>query len=162
LEAYLDIETTGLSREYSEITVIGLLVTGHRSRRFVQLIENEISEEKLFDALDGVSLLHSFNGHRFDLPFIRYKLGINLRDHFDCCDLMETCHRCNLRGGLKLVEQTLRIPRKSHGINGFEAVRLWWRYKNDYDEDALKTLLEYNREDVINLELLKHKLATYT
>jgi len=35
---------------------------------------------------------------------------------------------------------------------------LWWRYRNDYDEDALATLLEYNKEDVINLKVLKERL----
>jgi len=40
----------------------------------------------------------------------------------------------------------------------YEAVRLWWRYVNDYDEDALNTLLEYNKEDVVNLKSLKEIL----
>ena len=43
-------------------------------------------------------------------------------------------------------------------VNGYEAVRLWWRYVNDYDEDALNTLLEYNKEDVLNLKVLKERL----
>ena len=29
---------------------------------------------------------------------------------------------------------------------------------NDYSEDALSTLLEYNKEDVVNLKVLKEKL----
>jgi DNA invertase Pin-like site-specific DNA recombinase len=41
---------------------------------------------------------------------------------------------------------------------GYEAVKLWWRYANDFDEDALVTLLEYNREDVVNLKTLKERL----
>jgi len=36
---------------------------------------------------------------------------------------------------------------------------LWWRYVNDYDMEALDMLLQYNREDVINLKALKDKLA---
>ena len=159
MDAYLDIETTGLSYEYSEITVIGILVAGHKYRRFVQLVEGDISEVNLWNILEGAARLHSFNGHRFDLPFIHRKLGINLRHYFDCHDLMDTCHHCNLRGGLKIVEQKLQIPRRMNEINGLDAVRLWWRYKNDYDEQALKLLLDYNREDVINLEILKRRLA---
>ena len=64
----------------------------------------------------------------------------------------------NLYGGFKSVERQLGIDRKLKEINGYEAVKLWWRYVNDYDEDALKTLLEYNREDVINLKTLKEML----
>jgi len=52
----------------------------------------------------------------------------------------------------------LSIPRKLTEVNGYEAVRLWWRYVNDYDEDALSTLLEYNKEDVLNLKTLRERL----
>jgi uncharacterized protein YprB with RNaseH-like and TPR domain len=38
------------------------------------------------------------------------------------------------------------------------AVKLWWQYVNDDDERALSTLLEYNREDVVNLHELRLKL----
>jgi len=40
-------------------------------------------------------------------------------------------------------------------------VILWWRYVNDYDEEALATLLEYNKEDVINLKTLKERLLEF-
>jgi len=56
------------------------------------------------------------------------------------------------------VERQLGIPRRLTEVDGYQAVRLWWRYVNDYDEDALSTLLEYNREDVVNLKTLKEKL----
>ena len=62
-------------------------------------------------------------------------------------------------GGLKEVERKLGINRKLTEVNGYEAVRLWWRYVNDYDEDALATLLEYNKEDVLNLKLLRERLS---
>ncbi|MEE8414618.1 MAG: ribonuclease H-like domain-containing protein, partial [Dehalococcoidales bacterium] len=52
----------------------------------------------------------------------------------------------------------LGIERKLTEVDGLEAVRLWWRYVNDYDDIALATLLEYNREDVVNLRTLKDKL----
>ena len=39
------------------------------------------------------------------------------------------------------------------------AVRLWWRYVDYGDQDALRILLDYNKEDVINLKVLKDKLA---
>jgi len=47
-------------------------------------------------------------------------------------------------------------------IYGLDAVRLWWRYVNDYDEHALKTLCEYNREDVTNLKVVKEKVLKNT
>ena len=60
--------------------------------------------------------------------------------------------------GFKGVEKQLGINRELTDVNGYEAVRLWWRYVNDYDQMALTTLLAYNREDVINLKTLKDML----
>lgn len=71
---------------------------------------------------------------------------------------MYHCWRANLYGGLKCVERLLGIPRRLTGVDGYEAVRLWWRYVNDYDQEALGTLLEYNKEDVVNLKELKERL----
>jgi uncharacterized protein YprB with RNaseH-like and TPR domain len=52
----------------------------------------------------------------------------------------------------------LDIGRESVGIDGLEAVRLWWRYVETFDLDALNVLLKYNKEDVQNLKVLKEKL----
>ena len=157
-EAYLDIETTGLFPEYSQITVIGLHLVRAGSERFVQLVGDEVTAERLLAALEGVDVIHTYNGSRFDLPFIQAYLGVDLTEGFEHCDLMFDCWQNNLYGGLKHVERCLGIPRRLKEVNGYEAVRLWWRYINDYDEDALKTLCEYNREDVVNLKTLKEKL----
>jgi len=59
---------------------------------------------------------------------------------------------------LKSVERQLDIGRDSVGIDGLEAVRLWWRYVETFDLDALNVLLKYNKEDVQNLKVLKEKL----
>ena len=158
MEAYLDIETTGLSPEYAEITVVGIHLVGEDEERFVHLVGDDINAESLLAALEGVSIIHTYNGSRFDLPFIQLRLGIDLTELFEHCDLMYHCWQCNLYGGLKSVERQLGIPRRLVDINGYEAVRLWWRYVNDYDRKALDTLLEYNREDVVNLKAIKEKL----
>ena len=57
------------------------------------------------------------------------------------------------------MERQLNINRNLTDVNGFEAVRLWWLYVNDYDQRALATLLEYNKEDVVNLKTLKELLV---
>ena len=57
------------------------------------------------------------------------------------------------------VERQLGIMRELTEIDGMEAVRLWWRYVNHTDQGALNTLLEYNKEDVLNLRVLKNMLT---
>jgi len=158
IEAYLDIETTGLSPDYHEITVVGIYLVEGSDTRFVQLVGEEITEESLLELLDGVSTIFTYNGKRFDLPFIRDRLGLNLEAEFGHHDLMYDCWRNNLYGGFKAVEHQLGIPRRLKGINGFEAVMLWWRYVNEGDRTALELLLEYNREDVMNLTTLRQSL----
>jgi uncharacterized protein YprB with RNaseH-like and TPR domain len=43
-------------------------------------------------------------------------------------------------------------------MNGWEAVRLWWKYVDTFDLDALNKLCEYNKEDVVNLKVLRDML----
>jgi uncharacterized protein len=158
VEAFLDIETTGLSPLYSEITVIGIHICKGEETSFVQLVGRDITPESILEALEGVHIIHTYNGSRFDLPFINRKLGINLEEIYSHRDLMYDCWDNNLRGGFKSVERQLGINRNLQGINGYDAVRLWWRYVDAFDLDALNTLLEYNKEDVLNLKVLKEKL----
>jgi len=162
MDAYLDIETTGLAPENSQITVVGVHLVDGTKQEFVQLVGDDITSEKLLATLEGVTMIHTYNGSRFDLPFIRACLGVDLERLFPHCDLMYRCWRCNLYGGLKRIERMLGIPRKLNDISGLDAVRLWWRYVNDYDEQALRILLAYNREDVVNLKVLKELLAART
>ena len=159
VEAYLDIETTGLSPWNSEITVIGIHVCNGKDSRFIQLVGKDVTSDNILEALDGVDILYTYNGSRFDLPFIYSRLGINLAQFFTHRDLMYDCWNRNLKGGFKAVERLLGIPRQLTEIDGLEAVRLWWRYKNHHDEDALKVLLKYNEEDVVNLKALREKLT---
>lgn len=158
LEAYLDIETTGLSQIYADITVIGIYVTDGSYHKFISMFGEEVTRDNLLGALQGVGILYTYNGSRFDLPFINSSLDVDLTKEFKHRDLMLDCWRNNLYGGLKAVEIQLGINRQLKGIDGLEAVRLWWRYRNSNDQDALTRLLKYNQEDVVNLKTLKEIL----
>ena len=157
--AYLDIETTGLSRYYCDLTVIGIGLERARKTIVVQLIEDDLCQERLLKALKGVDEIYSYNGSRFDLPFIKAELGIDLKACFKHTDLMYDCWRNDLKGGLKAVERKLGIGRELKDVDGRMAVQLWWDYVDDNNKQALKILLAYNREDVVNLRVLRRKLG---
>ncbi len=70
LEAYLDIETTGLSPQYHEITIVGIHLCDGADNRFAQLIGTDITTNSLLEALAGGRVTYTYNGKRFDLPLI--------------------------------------------------------------------------------------------
>ncbi len=146
---YLDIETTGLDIGRDAVTVVGLY-DGRRKRSFVK----GDNLEDLPRALEDVRLLVTFNGARFDVPFLRRAFPRMRLDQLHM-DLMNPLHRLGFWGGLKRIERRLGIERSEEtvGLGGFDAVRLWAAYAAG-DDDALDTLLAYNLEDVVNLEPL--------
>ena len=157
-EAFLDIETTGLSAADCEITVIGIYLPNNNRSKLIQLVGDRVTDENLLKSLQGTNTIYTYNGRKFDLPFINHRLGVDLASMYKHCDLMFRCWENNLFGGMKSVELQLNIPRRLKEINGLEAIKLWWRYINNYDEKALELLLEYNKEDVVNLKTLRDKL----
>jgi hypothetical protein len=142
--AYLDIETTWSGG----ISVIGI----YRSDRgTIQLVGGGVNDLNVYRALDGVDTICTYNGTCFDLPVIRRRLLVDLRNDFRHYDLMYVCRRQGLKGGLKKVELQLGIVRSTVGITGMDAPRLWQRYEHAADRGALELLLRYNRDDVIYL-----------
>ena len=146
--AYLDIETTGLSAGSSCITVIGLYdgtaprvyVRGQNLRQFVRDIQD-------------FTLLVTYNGRQFDLPFIRAEMGIPLpQAHID---LRYPLAALGYKGGLKKIERYLGLERQGPVafLDGWCAVLLWQHYEQG-EERALETLLRYNLEDVVHLPTL--------
>lgn len=152
--AYLDIETAF----EGSISIIGIYGA---DRGVIQLVGGEVTDVALVHALDGVEILCTFNGDRFDLPVIRERLGVDLRQVCPSHDLLRDCRRVGLKGGLKRVEAQLGIVRQTQGIDGRAAMRLWASYLNDGDANALRTLLLYNQEDVVNLAWLDAYLEPY-
>jgi uncharacterized protein YprB with RNaseH-like and TPR domain len=78
-----------------------------------------------------------------------------LRKQFASLDLLRECRRVGLKGGLKHLEERFGIARNTRGMNGWDALHLWARYEAEGDREALRILLEYNREDVMNLVQLE-------
>lgn len=148
---YLDIETTGLSRYSHSITVIGI----YDGKCVTQLVNGiNLDFEALDKILSRAKTIVTFNGARFDMPFILHhypSLNLSSVEHKD---LMYLGWSVGLKGGLKKIEQNLGIKRDSGVGCGFEAVRLWHSYKRG-NSSALEKLLEYNREDIVNLEAVE-------
>ena len=151
---FLDIETTGLGGPGDVITLVGLY-DGEHPRVFIR----GINMAGLPEALRPFSLVVTYNGAQFDLPFLRaHFAGTRMPEvtvptaHLD---LRFPLARLGYRGGLKGVERQVGLDRHPWiaGLTGFDAVVLWQQYQAG-SRDALRRLVAYNLADVLNLEVL--------
>jgi uncharacterized protein len=153
--ALVDIETTGLTPGYDQITVIGL-ADCQQARAFVAGKPQPGDETlvRFTEAMREYRLVVTFNGANFDVPFIEK----HFRDasfHFDMphIDLIYPARSLGLSGGLKDMEKQLNILRDDDikEMRGSEAIQLWGAWRNG-DLAAYKRLVTYCKADCVNLQ----------
>jgi uncharacterized protein YprB with RNaseH-like and TPR domain len=146
--AFFDIETTGLDERANDVTTVSV----HRGGETETLVRGrDLTTKRLHDLIADAPLAVSFNGKRFDTPFLEANFDVDLdTPHLD---LMYACKRIGLSGGLKAVEPEVGIERERPDISGRDAVRLWREHERG-QSGSLETLVEYNREDAVNLKAL--------
>lgn len=151
---YLDIETTGLDRVRDDMTVVGI----YDGKEVIQLVRGiNLGHEELECLLEEAEEIITFNGKSFDVPFIQRKFPSIIFDGIPHKDLMHIGWRAGLSGGLKTIERQLGISRGEE-LGGVDAIRLWRDYKENGNLSALDMLLEYNKDDVVNLKKLERIL----
>ena len=150
---FFDIETTGLSHEQDRVTTVSF----HQGGETTTLVAgDDLTREALRAQFADADLLVTFNGKRFDVPFLETSFDLDI-DH-PHLDLMYPCRRLDLTGGLKPIEEAVGIGRDRPDLSGRDAVRLWREYEAGQD-GALETLVSYNREDTENLRTLADHVA---
>ncbi|XVH31265.1 ribonuclease H-like domain-containing protein [Haloferacaceae archaeon DSL9] len=150
---FFDIETTGLDAARHDVTTLSYYC-GDETTTLVR--GDDLTADTVRDAFEGVDLLVSFNGIRFDEPFLEEAFDVDI--DVPHLDLMYPCKQLGLSGGLKRIEREIGIERDRPDISGRDAVRLWREYERG-DDAALDTLVSYNREDAVNLETLAERVA---
>ena len=150
---FFDIETTGLRPGYSDVTTVSF----HRDGDTTTLVRgDDLTRESVAAEFDHADLLVSFNGKRFDVPFLEDSFGLEADTAH--LDLMYSCKKLGLSGGLKPIEREVGIDRDRPDISGRDAVRLWREHEAGRD-GALETLVSYNREDAVNLRTLADEVT---
>ncbi|MFP4038684.1 MAG: ribonuclease H-like domain-containing protein [Candidatus Nanohaloarchaea archaeon] len=151
---FFDIETTGLSKKKNKVTTVSFY-RGGESKTLVR--GRDLTRENLRQEFFESKMLVSFNGKRFDAPFLEHNFDLEVETPH--VDLMYPAKRIGLSGGLKKIEKELEIQRELEDIDGREAVRLWKEYEEKNDENALDRLVRYNRYDAENLQALMEILV---
>lgn len=163
----IDIETDGLNPSYSKIILGGLLIPPGGGADITQFFADNINDEEELlisyaNVLTSGDILISYNGERFDLPFInqrmmKYKLNIDI-DDLQSFDLYKIINRySNLREFLpnlrqKSIEHFLGLsPLRDDEISGAESVDLYRHFLKTGSQDARSKILLHNRDDLVQL-----------
>jgi uncharacterized protein YprB with RNaseH-like and TPR domain/predicted nuclease with RNAse H fold/dephospho-CoA kinase len=151
---FLDVETTGLSWFYDEITLVGWARDG--------VYRTHIAGEDpsaLLSSLADARALVTFNGTLFDLKFLKKTFGeIALPPvHID---LRYLSRRVGLTGGQKLIETELGVHARNgvEDLDGAAAVLLWHEFVRG-DLNALHRLVDYNRRDVLAMCIILDRVV---
>lgn len=166
----MDIETTGLNPNFAKVILGGLLIPGEKQAKQAKVVQYFADERKdeaalleaYGNALACSDVLITYNGSRFDLPFLkerslRHGLNINL-DMAQSFDLYRALHyHSKMREILpnlkqKSIEAFLGLsPFREDEISGGESVDLYMEYLRTRSKAAREKVLLHNRDDLVQL-----------
>ena len=170
-----DIETTGLSPECSAFILggIGRSVSGgfpegpFRVEQFFaeSRHEEEHALERCLAALSGLDAVVTYNGTRFDLPFIRYRAAqYGLDAVYDLPHNLDLYRILNKFSDLRKILPNLKQKTvenffglwsdRSDRIDGGESVELYERWEIRREPEVLDKILLHNGDDVLQLARL--------
>ena len=157
----LDIETTGFSRDYNQIYMIGLARMIDDSLDVTLLFAENPDEEKTVleefkKYSNDITDFITFNGLSFDFPFIKermnhfgYEYDFKAYNHLDiykeCKYLKSLLKLNNLKQ--KTIESFLGLDRDDK-YNGGELIEHYKIYCQCQDEECYNNLITHNLEDV--------------
>ncbi|MDR2355888.1 MAG: ribonuclease H-like domain-containing protein [Clostridiales Family XIII bacterium] len=181
-----DIETTGLGAGRSKIILGGLLTPCGGGVRVRQFFAEGVHEEgellALYtEALSETDVLFSYNGDRFDIPFVNERLAKRLRPPAfgDCLsvDVYRVLRKHSVLGDAppdlkqKTVEAHLGLGHaRTDRIAGADSVRLYYEYVASKSPKLLQYILLHNSDDLLQLaRILRvfgrsdlHEIAAHT
>jgi uncharacterized protein YprB with RNaseH-like and TPR domain len=168
---FIDIETTGLSKIYSDIISITLLVYKDDKFRIYQIFCQYKSDQPqtlkyLKDLMKSKKYIITYNGNSFDIPFLAEKskqfgtgLDFESLTKIDLYLLMKKLkYKINIVDlKLKTVEEYFCIERNDT-IWGMDVVTLYEAYKLEPRKEFSDLILLHNYEDVNNLPLVMNNI----
>lgn len=163
---YFDLETTGLSPSRCAVILAGLVLPIQDQLVVRQYFANSPEEEpallsRIRKDLCHLDLIVTFNGTRFDLPFLNTRLShhglpaAQCTGHMDLFRLIRSYSDLrrflpNLRQ--KTIENFLGLwSQRTDEIDGAESIRLYRRYLQTQDPHLRDIICLHNRDDILQL-----------
>ncbi len=161
---WLDIETTGLSPKNACIYMIGCVYFRDGKYQTVQFMADDVDEEEqviyeFFNFASFFSVLITYNGNAFDIPFLSYRCAFyDMPYRFDGFTGIDLYKRLRAYQGIftlpdlkqKTVEELMGISR-TDDRSGHELIGIYAEYTVHPEEDLLHLLLQHNHDDITGL-----------
>lgn len=164
---FIDIETTGLNRSYSDIISITVLLYEKNSYKIHQIFcQYKIDEPEalkyLKDLIKTKKYIITYNGNSFDIPFLiskaqKHNVNINFETYVKI-DLYNWMRHIKSKiqiqnFKLKTAEEYFKIKRID-SICGQDVITLYEAYKIEPRKEFSSIIMQHNYEDVFNLPIL--------
>jgi len=162
-EAYLDIETTGLSPDSAQITLVGLVYADGAVRRLEQHFVDDPDDEaevlrEVARRLRAFGTTVTYNGATFDLPFLRRRAEMLAVPWpwLETYDLLRVARAWRQNHGqlrdcrLQTVMAHFRLGRQDE-TSGREMVEAYYKWLRTGIGSYRELILEHNAEDLLLL-----------
>lgn len=158
---FVDIETTGLA--YTPLFLIGCLTCTDANFILSQFLARDLTEEKavislFLEYIEQKHLIVSFNGTRFDLPYIEKRAltkGLSFSNCIPHLDLLVECRSLwtNYLPDFKLTTIEKYICRNSRydDIPGSEIPSMYFRFLKTKDPHIISRLIKHNAMDLLSM-----------
>lgn len=156
----LDIETTGLSPQYHQVILVGIIYAKNNKWYITQIFCDHRTEERelLLELKEYIKdqLIITYNGYAFDIPFLNKRYAhhkiyykLNAYSNFDLYRVVRASKKAlNLPNyKLKTIEEYLGIYREDQ-ISGRESVLLYDAYEETRDKELRRVILLHNADDI--------------
>lgn len=158
---YFDIETTGFSRKYCMVYMIGCMYFVNGEPIYTQWVaENANDEANVLMAfhkfIQNYKIIIHFNGNTFDMPFLKergekYNMNFDF-DSFESIDIYKTVKKYSdllklENNKQKTYEDFLGIKRNDP-FSGGDLIEVYKEFMRTHDEMLVFPLLLHNKEDV--------------
>lgn len=178
--AVADIETTGLSPKSSAVILGGVIFADGAGRKAVQFFGDTVDDEKELllrytDLLKRADVIVTYNGQRFDIPFImtrmkRHGLDTSGFERLYSLDMYKVLKKHSHLPEIlpNMRQKTVEVflgdsDSRTDEIDGAQSVELYYEYIKSSGarrEELLDKILLHNRDDIVRLSDMMRILKT--
>lgn len=156
-----DIETTGFSREYAIIYMIGCIYKKNDHYEYFNMFAQNPEEEcelinQFFQKLEEFQCIIHFNGNKFDIPFLQERAKrYNIKDEISCMESIDIYELIRpFRNSLEFPNLKLDTLQQALGYSrddlytGGDLIQVYNNYTQRPRKKDYQQLLLHNKEDV--------------